>query len=51
MVVPRTTQEIEEEIRREEAADKSQGTKTQAEVLQMKKADPRRPIRNWYELK
>ena len=28
MVIPRTTQEIEEDIRREEAADGSQGTRT-----------------------
>ena len=34
MVIPRTTQEIEEEIRREEAADESQGTRTQEEALQ-----------------
>ena len=47
MVIPRTTQEIEEEIRREEAEAESQGTITQAESLQMKKSDPRRPPRNW----
>ena len=29
----------------------SQGTITQAEALQTKKTDPRRPPRNWYELK
>ena len=51
MVIPRTTQEIEEELRREEAAAESQGTRTQSEALQMKKTDPRRPPRNWYELK
>ena len=51
MVIPRTTQEIEEDIRREEEEAESQGTRTQAEALQMKKADPRRPPRNWYELK
>ena len=51
MVIPRTTQEIEEEIRREEAATESQWTRTQAEALQTKKADPRRPPINWYELK
>ena len=50
MVIPKTTQDIEEEIRREEAAAESQGTRTQAEAMQMKKADPRRPPRNWYEL-
>ena len=48
MVIPITTQEIEEEIRREEAAAKSQETRTQVEVLQNKKEDPRRPPRNWY---
>ena len=36
MVIPRTTQEIEEEIRREDAAAESQWTRTQAEALQMK---------------
>ena len=36
---------------REEAAAESQGTRTQMEALQMKKADPRRPPRNWYKLK
>ena len=33
MVIPRTKQEIEEDISREEAADESQGTRTQAEEL------------------
>ena len=51
MVIPRTTQEIEEEIRGEDVEAESQGTRTQAEALQMKKEDPRRPPRNWYELK
>ena len=51
MVIPRTTQEIEEDIRREEAEAKSQGTTTPAESIQMKKSDPRRPPRNWCELK
>ena len=51
MVIPRTTQEIEEGIRRKEAAAESQGTRTQAEALQMKKSDPRRRPRNWYGLK
>jgi len=51
MVLPRTTHEIEEEIRREEAADESQGTRTHAEALRLKKTDPRQPPRNWYELK
>ena len=37
MVIPRNTQEIEGDIRREEAADESQGTSNQAEALQMKK--------------
>ena len=36
MVIPRTTQETEEEIRREEAEAESQGTRTQAEELQTK---------------
>ena len=51
MVIPRTTQEIEEDIWQEEVAAESQGTRTQSEALQMKKSDPRRPPRNWYELK
>ena len=51
MMIPRTTQEIEEEIRREEAEAESQGKRTQAGALQMKKTDPRLPPRNWYELK
>ena len=51
MVIPRTTQEIEEEIRREGAESESKGTRTQAEALQMKKSYPRRPPRNWYKLK
>ena len=37
MVIPRTTQEIEEEIRQEEAAYESQGTRTQPDALQIKK--------------
>ena len=36
MVIPRTTQEIEEGIRWEYAADESQGTRNQAESIQMK---------------
>ena len=51
MVIPRNTQEIEEEILRQEASTESQGKRTQEEVLQIKKSDPRRPPRNWYELK
>ena len=51
MVIPRTTQEIEEYIRREEVEAESQVTITQTEALQMKKSDTRRPPRNWYELK
>ena len=49
--IPRTTQEIEEDIRREEAEAESKGKRTQAESFQMKKKDPRRPPRNWYKLK
>ena len=49
MVIPRTTQDIEEDIRREEAEAESQGTGTQSEALQMKRVDLRRPPRNWYE--
>ena len=41
MVIPRTTQEIEEEIRREEAEYESQGTINQSEALQMKKNRPK----------
>ena len=48
MVIPRMTQEIEEDISREEVEAESQGTRTQAEALHMKKADPRLPPRNWY---
>ena len=51
MVIPRTTQEIEEEIWREEAEAESQGTRTQEEALQTEKSVPSRPPRNWYELK
>ena len=51
MLIPRTTQEIEEEIIREEAEAESQGTRTQAEALKTKKEYPRRPPKNWYELK
>ena len=51
MVIPRTTQEIAETIRREEAAAEPQETKTQWEATQTKKVDPRRSPRNWYELK
>ena len=35
MVIPRTTQEIEKDIRQEEAAAESQGKRTQAEALHM----------------
>ena len=51
MVIPRTTQEIEEDIRREEAEAESQGTRTQSEALHMKKSDQRCPPINQYELK
>ena len=51
MVIPRTTHEIEEEIRREEAEAESQGTRTQVDSLQIKKSDPRRSPGNWYEFK
>ena len=37
MVIPRTIQEIEEDIRWEEAASECQGTRTQSEALQKKK--------------
>ena len=46
MVIPRTIKEIEEEIRREEVAAESQGTRNQEEAPQMKKTDPRLPPRN-----
>ena len=36
VVIPRTTQDIGEVIRREEAEAESQGTRSQAEALQMK---------------
>ena len=36
MVIPRTIQEIAEDIRREEAESESQGTRTQTEALHMK---------------
>ena len=45
-MIPGTTQVIEEDIRREEAEAEYQGKGNQAEALQMKKADPRRPPRN-----
>ena len=51
MVIHRTTQETEEYIQQEEEASESKGTRTQSEALQMKISDPRRPPRNWYELK
>ena len=51
IVIPITTQDIEENIRREEVEAGSQGTRTQAEALQMEKADPRCPSINWYKLK
>ena len=51
MVIQRTAQENKEQISREEAEAESQGRITQAEALQIKKAYPRRPPRNWYELK
>ena len=51
MVIPRTTQEIEEDIWQEEAASESQGTRNQAEALQIKKSYPRCSPRDWYELK
>ena len=37
MVIPRTTQQTEKEIWREEEAAESQGTRTQAEALHIKK--------------
>ena len=36
MVIPRTTQEIEEDIRREEVASEYPKTRTKLEALQMK---------------
>ena len=37
MVIPRTTQQIEGDINREEAESESQGTRTQLDALQTKK--------------
>ena len=51
MVMPSTTQEIEEDIWREEEAEEPQGTRTQSEALQKKQGQPRLLPRNWYELK
>ena len=51
MVIPRTIQATKEDICLEEAAAKFQGIRSQYEALKMKKSDPRRPQRNWYELK
>ena len=51
MVIPRTTQETKEEIQQEELEAESQGTSTEAEKLWIEKSDPRRPQRQWYELK
>ena len=51
MVIPRTTQETEEDIRQEEVEAESQGTRNQSGALKMKKSDPRHPPRNRYELK
>ena len=50
-MIPITTQEIDEDIRREEVEAESQGTRNQVVALQMKKVYPRRPPRNWYILK
>ena len=36
LVIPRTTQEIEEDIRRKDAEAEPQGTRTQVEALQIK---------------
>ena len=51
MVIPRTKQEIKVNIWQEEADAKYWGKQTQSEALHMNKDDPRRPPRNWYELK
>ena len=45
MVIPRTTQEIEEEIKRKYAKSESQGTRTQVEALQMKKIRSKAPTK------
>ena len=45
MVIPRTTQEIEEEIRQGEAAAASNGTRTQAEALQIKNSRSKVPTK------
>ena len=45
MVIPRTTQGIEKDIRKEEAAAESQGTRNQAEALQMKKSRSKAPTK------
>ena len=45
MVIPRSTQLIEEEIRREEAAAESEGKRTQAEELRIKKRRSKAPTR------
>ena len=51
MTITRTTRDIEEEIRWEDAAAKSQVTGTKSESLQLLKTGTRIPPRNWYELK
>ena len=51
MVIPITTQEIEEEIRREEAEAEPQGTRTQAEALKMKKTRSKDPTKKLVRVK
>jgi len=51
MVIARTNEEVELELRREEAEDESSGTRTLQEAMGLRRADPRRPPRGYYEMK
>ena len=51
MVIPRTTQKTEEDIRREEAEAESQVTRTQVEALQMKKIRSKAPTKKLVGIK
>ena len=51
MVIPRTTQEIEKYIRREEAEAESQGTGTQAETVPKRKKRSKAPTKKLVRVK
>ena len=48
LCLPKNSAEVEQELMQEEADKMSEGTRTKAEALRLRKTDPRTPPRNYY---